>query len=327
MSAVTLPLLSTATGSARLSPTSTTSSLLGTPAISPQSLNTPATSLFLSTPAIPYTSSSAEISQTIIPKPSSSQIFTAVSMRQDNHFSSFNSKVAMLSSTELATSENAPDHFSILPRTAVDVIISTARSMSAATLPFLTATTHASLSPTSTTSSLLGTPAISPQSLNTPATSLFLSTPAIPYTSSSAEISQTIIPKPSSSQIFTAVSMRQDNHFSSFNSEIVVLSSTELATSENVPDHFSIPPRTANASRLPSVSSSSFGGGNMEGSFSVSTVGIVAGVGGSFLLAVIIVVLVMTVLLLLRRRKKKYFVSTDIDENTLHNPLYGDLRI
>ena len=106
-----------------------------------------------------------------------------------------------------------------------------------------------------------------------------------------------------------------------------MLSSTELATSENAPDHFSILLRTANASPLPSVSSPSFGGGNMEGSFSVSTVGIVAGLGGSFLLAVIIVVLVITMLLLLRRRKKKYFVSMDTDENTLHNPLYGDLQI
>ena len=207
----------------------------------------------------------------------------------------------------------------------VDVIISIARSTSVVILPLLTATTHASLSPTSTTSSLLRTPAISPRSLSTPATSLLLGTSAILHTSSRAEISPTIIPKPSSSQIFTTVSMRQADHFSSFNSKIAMLSSTALATSENVPDHFSILPRTANASPLPSVSSPSFGGDNMESSFSVSTVGTVAGVGGSFLLAVVIVVLVMTVLLLLRRRKKKYFVSTDTDEHTLHNPLYGDL--
>ena len=74
----------------------------------------------------------------------------------------------------------------------------------------------------------------------------------------------------------------------------------------------------------PSVSSSNIGSGNMESSFSVSTVGTVAGVVGSFLLAVIIVVLVMTVLLLVRRRKKKYSVSIDTDEHILQNPLYGD---
>ena len=77
-------------------------------------------------------------------------------------------------------------------------------------------------------------------------------------------------------------------------------------------------------SPMPSVSPSSFGGGNMEGSFFVSAIGTVAGVGGSFLLAVIIVVLVVTVLLLLRRKKKTYSVSMDTDEHTLQNPLYGD---
>ena len=72
------------------------------------------------------------------------------------------------------------------------------------------------------------------------------------------------------------------------------------------------------------MSSSNIGSVNMESSISVSTVGTVAGVVGSFLLAVIIVVLVITVLLLFRRRKKKYSVSIDTDEHILQNPLYGD---
>ena len=76
-------------------------------------------------------------------------------------------------------------------------------------------------------------------------------------------------------------------------------------------------------SPMTSVSSPSSDLDTMQPSFSVSTVGTVAGVGGSFLLAVIIGVLVITVLLLFRR-KEKYFLSTDADEHILHNPTYGN---
>ena len=161
--------------------------------------------------------------------------------------------------------------------------------MSTVTQMLLTATASIKLSPTSTTSSQFS-PSLSKASTSlmsgTPATSHLLSAPA------TSIISDTL-----------ATSLMLSTLVTSLTSGTPVIS----------------------VSPMPSVSSPNFEGGNMEGSFSVSTVGIVAGVGGSFLLAVIIVVLVITKLLLLRRKKKTYSVSTDTDEHTLHNPLYGDL--
>ena len=167
------------------------------------------------------------------------------------------------------------------------VSISTARSMSSVTQPLLTATARVKLSPTSTTCSrffsLLSRASSSLMS-RTPATSHLLSAPA---TSIMSDTPATF--------------------------HLLSTAATSLTLRTPV---VSVPP-------MPSVSSPSLEGGNMEGSFSVSTVGTVAGVGGSFLLVVITVVLVITVLLLLRKRKKKYFVYTGTDEHILHNPLYG----
>ena len=165
--------------------------------------------------------------------------------------------------------------------------------MSVVTQLLLTATASVKLSPTSTFSSslsraatfiMLGTPATSHLS-STPATSHLSSTPATSHLSSTPATSH-----------------------------LLGIPATSLTSGTPV---ISVSPK-------PSVSSSNIGSGNMESSISVSTVGTVAGVVGSFLLAVIIVVLVITVLLLFRRRKKKYSVSIDTDEHILQNPLYGD---
>ena len=173
------------------------------------------------------------------------------------------------------------------------VSISTARSMSAVTQLLLTATARVKLSPTSTTFS---------SSLSRAATSIMLGTLATSHLSSTPATSHLSTPATSHLSSTPATSH---------------LSSTPATSLTSGTPVISVSPK-------PSVSSSNIGSGNMESSFSVSTVGTVAGVVGSFLLAVIIVVLVMTVLLLVRRRKKKYSVSIDTDEHILQNPLYGD---
>jgi len=185
--------------------------------------------------------------------------------------------------------------------------------MSAVTQLLLTATARVKLPLTSTTSSryfpsmsraatsiVSGTPATS-HLLSTPATSRLSSTPATSHLSTPAT---SHLSTPATSHLLGTPTTSH-------------LSSTPATSLTSGTPAISVSPK-------PSVSSSNIGSGNMESSFSVSTVGTVAGVGGSFLLAVIIVVLVITVLLLVRRRKKKYSVSIDTDEHILQNPLYGD---
>ena len=162
--------------------------------------------------------------------------------------------------------------------------MSTATSMTTVTQLLLTATARVELSPTSTISSQFF------PSTSTPGTFHLSSTPATSHLSSTPATS----------------------HLSSTPATSHLLSTPATFLTSGTP-----------VSPMTSVSSPSSELDNMEGSFSVSTVGTVAGVGGSFLLAVIIVVLVITVLLLFRRRKK-YFVSSDTDEHILHNPTYGN---
>ena len=145
----------------------------------------------------------------------------------------------------------------------------------------------------------------------------------LPETSSTAEVFPTSFPLPI--QTFAGRErMTLTDRLSSYSSKSVLMPSIDVTTQEDVPEHLSTTSRTTFSSPLPSASSFTFGYDTMQPSFSVSTVGTVAGVGGTFLLAVIIVVFVVTVLVLFRRRKKKYSISNDTDEHILQNPLYGD---
>ena len=192
------------------------------------------------------------------------------------------------------------------------VSISTARSMSAVTQLLLTATARVKLSPTSTTFSSSLSRAATFIMLETPATSHLSSTPATPH----------LLGTPATSHLSSTPAT---SHLSSTPATSHLLGTPTTSHLSSTPATFlTSGTPVISVSPKPSVSSSNIGSGNMESSFSVSTVGTVAGVGGSFLLAVIIVVLVMTVLLLVRRTKKKYSVSIDTDEHILQNPLYGD---
>ena len=190
---------------------------------------------------------------------------------------------------------------------------STARHMSSASLPSVSVTTSARLSPTTTTPSL-STPVITLQDSSivdssvadssitasarqSPAPSL--STPAILFQDSSI----------ADSSIAVSARLLLSTTTFSLNTPVIILQDSSIAE--------------VSPSTLPQPSSR---GGNMQftdENFPATTVGIAAGVGGGFLLAMFIALVVIAVFLLVWRRKRKYSYSLPAD-HVVDNPLYDD---
>jgi len=185
--------------------------------------------------------------------------------------------------------------------------------MSSASLPSVSVTTSARLSPTTTTPSL-STPVITLQDSSIAGSSVAdssiaasagqspapsLSTPAILFQDSSI----------ADSSIAVSARLLPTTTTSSLNTHVIILQDSLIAE---------VSPTT-----LPQPSSR---GGNMQftdESFPATTVGIAAGVGGGFLLAMFIALIVIAVFMLVWRRKRKYSYSLPAD-HVVDNPLYDD---
>jgi len=183
------------------------------------------------------------------------------------------------------------------------IVISIARHMSSVSLPLVTNTDSATLSPTTTTP-FLSTSMILLQDSSmvvnarpSLTTTHSLSTPVTILQDSIADALLTTLPQPS----FRGGSMQ-------FTEEIFPATTLIFGKAD------------ALLTTLPQPSSR---GGNMQftdESFPATTFGIATGVGAGFLVAIFIVLIVIAVFLLVWRRKRKYSLPTD---HVLKNPMHG----